>query len=196
MGTATGTASRAWLTLDDGELTEVYAPDLGTPSLRDLQFVVTDGRTFADREREDARHTIRLTDRRSLTYRQVNTAHSGRWRITKTYVTDPARAAVLVEVRFESLTGRPYKLYALLDPALSNTGERRRRRGARAHAGRARRPPRVGAEDRRPPRRACRAATSAASDGWTDLRDDFRMDWDLRRRARPGATSPRSRSCR
>ena len=32
MGTATGTASRAWLTLDDGELTEVYAPDLSTPS--------------------------------------------------------------------------------------------------------------------------------------------------------------------
>ena len=32
MGTATGTASKAWLTLDDGELTEVYAPDLGTPA--------------------------------------------------------------------------------------------------------------------------------------------------------------------
>ena len=107
MGTATGTASKAWLTLDDGELTEVYAPDLGTPSLRDLQFVVTDGRSFADREREDARHTIELTDPRSLSYRQVNTARSGRWRITKTYVTDPARAAVLVDVRFESLTGGP-----------------------------------------------------------------------------------------
>src|SRR3954451_15242448 len=58
MGTATGTASRAWLTLDDGELTEVYAPDLSTPSLRDLQFVVTDGKSFAEREREDATHRI------------------------------------------------------------------------------------------------------------------------------------------
>ena len=38
-------------------------------------------------------------------------------------MTDPARAAVLVDVRFESLTGRPYQLYALLDPALSNTGD-------------------------------------------------------------------------
>ena len=36
-GTATSTASRAWLTLDDGALTEVYAPGLSTPSLRDLQ---------------------------------------------------------------------------------------------------------------------------------------------------------------
>src|SRR5262249_11513355 len=68
IGTATGTASKAWLTLDDGELTEVYAPALGTPSLRDLQFVVSDGKTFAEREREDARHTIRLADPRSLTY--------------------------------------------------------------------------------------------------------------------------------
>ena len=91
VGTATGTASTAWLTIDDGELTEVYAPDLGTPSLRDLQFVVTDGRTFAEREREDATHTVELADPRSLTYRQVNTAASGRWRITKTYVTDPDR---------------------------------------------------------------------------------------------------------
>ena len=107
IGTATGTASTAWLTIDDGELTEVYAPDLGTPSLRDLQFVVTDGRTFAEREREDATHTVELADPRSLTYRQVNTARSGRWRITKTYVTDPAPATVLVDVDFESLTGRP-----------------------------------------------------------------------------------------
>ena len=67
MGMATGTASRTWLTLDDCELTEVYAPDLGTPSIRDLQLVVTDGRSFAEREREDARHRITLADPRSLT---------------------------------------------------------------------------------------------------------------------------------
>ena len=30
---------------------------------------------------------------------------------------------MLVDVRFESLTGGRYKLYALLDPALSNTGD-------------------------------------------------------------------------
>jgi glucoamylase len=75
--TGTGTASRAWLTLDDGELSEVYAPDLGTPSIRDLQFVVTDGSSFAEREREDATHRTTLADPRSLTYRQVNTARSG-----------------------------------------------------------------------------------------------------------------------
>jgi len=48
-GTARGTASKVWFTLAGGELSEVYAPDLGTPSLRDLQFVVTDGATFTER---------------------------------------------------------------------------------------------------------------------------------------------------
>jgi glucoamylase len=86
-------------------------------------FAVSDGRTFTEREREDALHEVQLVDRRSLTYRQVSTARSGRWRITKTYATDPARAAVLVDVVFESLTGRPYQLYVLYDPALSNGGD-------------------------------------------------------------------------
>jgi glucoamylase len=78
IGTATGTASRVWLTLDDGALTEVYAPDLGTPSVRDMQFVVSDGRSFAEREREDATHSVKPVDSRSLTHCQVNTARSGR----------------------------------------------------------------------------------------------------------------------
>src|SRR5215204_4507524 len=104
MGTATSSASRAWLTLDDGELTEVYAPDLSTPSLRDLQFVVTDGKSFAEREREDATHGIVLQVRAASP-----TGRSTRPAPAKTYVTDPRRSVVLVKVRFESLTGRPYK---------------------------------------------------------------------------------------
>jgi glucoamylase len=97
IGAATSLQSRALFTLDDGEMTEVFAPDLGTPSIRDLQLVVSDGHTFAERERQDATHETELADPRSLTYRQVNTARSGRWRITKTYVADPARSAVLVD---------------------------------------------------------------------------------------------------
>src|SRR5215217_1715150 len=59
-GTATTTQSKVWHTLDDGALTEVYYPGLGTPSVRDLQFVVSDGATYSQREREDATHRIEL----------------------------------------------------------------------------------------------------------------------------------------
>src|SRR3954447_19676924 len=71
-GTTTTTRSKVWHTLDDGILTEVYYPNLGTPSVRDLQFIVSDGRTFSDRERENTRHRTVLTDPRSRPCRHFN----------------------------------------------------------------------------------------------------------------------------
>lgn len=185
-GTATALESRAWFTLDDGELTEVYYPDLGTPSVRDLQFVVSDGRTFVEREREDATHEVRQVDSRSLTYRQVNTARSGRWRIVKTYTTDPERSSVLIDVRFESLTRRPYKLYVLYDPALSGTGNDDRgvapeRSALVAYDDRA-----ASALITSPAPVAASSGYLGASDGWTDLRRDFRMDWRYGAAREPG----------
>src|SRR5262245_64226297 len=57
-GTARQAASDAAFTLRASSLSEVYFPDLSTPSFRGLQFAVTDGRTFADREvvDDDPRH--------------------------------------------------------------------------------------------------------------------------------------------
>src|ERR1044072_5546876 len=48
-GTAREARSRVWFTLREAELTETYFPDLGTPSLRSLAFVVSDGK-HVDRE--------------------------------------------------------------------------------------------------------------------------------------------------
>jgi glucoamylase len=121
-GTSHTTASKVWYTLSRGTLNEIYYPRIDTPSIRDSQFVVTDGSTFTDREDRDATHRVELLSPTSLTYRQVNTASSGAWRITKTFVTDPARSSVLERVRLESLTGAPLRLYLLHDPALSMTG--------------------------------------------------------------------------
>src|SRR5947209_19629269 len=92
-GTSRSTASNVWFTLEGGELTEVYYPRLDMPSFRDLQFVV-DGVP----ERDSTSQRTALLDPRSLTYRQVNTSTSRRWRLTKTYVTDPRRSTVLIRV--------------------------------------------------------------------------------------------------
>ena len=87
------------------------------------QPVRRDGRDdFTDREDRDSTHRVTLLSPNSLTYRITNTAKSGAWRITKTFVTDPARSSVLEDVRFESLTGKEYQLYLLHDVALSMTG--------------------------------------------------------------------------
>jgi glucoamylase len=173
-GTSATTQSRVWHTLDDGALTEVYYPDLGTPAVHDLEFAVSDGRTFAERERDSASHRIALSDPRSLTYRQVNS--TSRYRITKTYVTDPARDALVLDVRFESLTGKPLDLYTLFDPALSNGGDDDS--GSTSADALVTRDARAGSALVASPGFA-RTSNGylGTSDGWTDLKSDFRMDW-------------------
>src|SRR4051812_29549540 len=121
LGTSVGTDSKVWYTLSDGALSEVYYPSGDRANVRSLEFAVTDGSTFVDRESQDTNHVVRLVDQRSLTYEQVNTAKSGRYRITKTYVTDSARNATLMRVTFEPLVAGPYRLFALFDPALANS---------------------------------------------------------------------------
>src|SRR5215204_5173339 len=121
LGTSVSERSKVWYTLSGGALSEVYFPRGDSANVRSLEFAVTDGASFVDRESEDTDHAVRLADARSLTYEQVNTAKSGRYRITKTYVTDPERETVLMRVRFEALTPGDYRLFVLYDPALRNS---------------------------------------------------------------------------
>src|SRR3954463_1271143 len=118
-GTSTTTSSKVWHTLEDGRLTEVFYPDLGTPSVRSLEFVVSDRRGFRHTDSQASRKRVSMIVARSLTYRQVNT-EPGRYRIRKTYVTDPARNVLMIRVRFESLSGRKLHLDVLYDPSLGN----------------------------------------------------------------------------
>ncbi|MEP6816834.1 MAG: glycoside hydrolase family 15 protein [Marmoricola sp.] len=175
-GTARGTTSKVWYTLNNGELSEVYYPRIDTPSTRDTQLVVTDGRTFTDRETTDTTHRVRLLDSRSLVYQQINRAKSRKYVITKTYATDPARSTVLVDIEFRSLTGYPYRVYVLHDPALSMTGDddtgSTRRRALVATDG-------TNSEALLASRgfRKTSSGYQGTSDGWTDLADDHQMDW-------------------
>ncbi|ATB38905.1 glucoamylase [Cystobacter fuscus] len=178
-GTARAETSRVWHTLGArGELTEVYFPTLGTPSVRELYFVVSDGRTFAEREQDATEHDVELVDPRSLTYRQVNTDRSGRYRITKTYVTEPERDALLLDVRFESFTGTPYALYAVYDPSLSNDGmdDTGRSEGGELLASDAKN---ASALVGQPGFTRTTSGYLGASDGWTDLQKDFTLDGEF-----------------
>src|SRR5215218_7368787 len=84
-GTAIGALqSKVWYTLNNGVLSEIYHPRIDTPATRDTQLVVSDGATFSDREDTATNHRTELLDTRALVYRQVNTARSGKYRITKT----------------------------------------------------------------------------------------------------------------
>ena len=193
-GTSLGRASRVWFTLSHGSLTEVFYPRLDTPSVRDLELVVRDGRRV-ERETTATTSVVQRVEGAGLTFRQVDTARSGRYRITKTYVTDPGRAVVLANVRVESLAGQRLQVWVRYDPALRNDGDHDRGRTSGsvllcAAAGSrrcSRRCPRCG----RP-----RAATSAraATRGATCARTAGSIGGSRRRRD-PG-TSCSSRGCR
>ncbi|MDF2968155.1 MAG: glucoamylase [Nocardioidaceae bacterium] len=121
-GTAKTRRSNVWFTLQNGRMSEVFYPDLSTPSVRSLEFVVSDGETFTDRTSQHTRTTVRRPDPRSLRFTQVNTDKDGRYELTEKYVTSPRHDSVTVTVRLTSLDGGRYQLYALHDPALTNDG--------------------------------------------------------------------------
>lgn len=122
-GTANTLASKVWFTLNDGVMTEVFYPTLDVPNVQTLQLVVVQG-SNVQTESEDTGHRIEVLDPQALGFRQVNTAKNGTYTITKTYVTDPERSSVLVDVAFQWNETGPCQcsLYVYYDPSLNNSG--------------------------------------------------------------------------
>ena len=167
--------SNVWFTLQEGRTSEVFYPDLSTPSVRNLELIVTDGKTFTDRESTDMRHRVSRPDPRSLGFTQVNTDKQGKYRLTKRFVTDPARDAMRVRVALRSLDGRKYRLFVLHDPALDNDGSDDEARTTGSTL--------VADDGTVATALASRPAFTGTSngyfeenDGWTDLKDDHRLD--------------------
>src|SRR5205085_7469073 len=65
---------------------------------------------------------VSMPDEKSLEYTVTNTAKSGKYRITNTYVTDPAQSTLLIKTRFQSLDGGTYRLYLLANPSMAGGG--------------------------------------------------------------------------
>ena len=119
VGTAASTESKVWFTLEGGILTEVYYPRLDTADVRTLEFAVSDGQRVWV-ESKDLLHSLERVDDRALFYRQTSSDSEGKFKIAKTYVTDPKSNALLVDLSF---TGPPgYSVYVLFDPSLKNSG--------------------------------------------------------------------------
>ena len=119
IGTSTTLDSKVWFSLEGGVLTEVYYPRLDTADFRTLEFAVSDGKnTWA--EAKDLKHSLERVNDDALLYRQISSDPAGKFKIAKTYVTDPQRDTLLIEVEFTAPAG--YELYVLADPALKNSG--------------------------------------------------------------------------
>src|SRR6476646_8288118 len=58
VGTAYSGGSRIWFTIFRGVITETYFPTVDRPQLRDLQYLITDGKTFFHEEKRDLESTV------------------------------------------------------------------------------------------------------------------------------------------
>jgi glucoamylase len=118
-GTSKTRQSKVWFTLQGGRISEVFYPDLSTPSVRSLELTVTDG-THQDRQGTDMTTVVSRPDERSLRFTLVSTDNDGHYRLTEQVVTDPARSAVVVQAGVESLDGGQHTLAVRYAPALGN----------------------------------------------------------------------------
>jgi glucoamylase len=186
VGTAFSADSKLWFTLWRGVVTEVYYPLVDHPQLRDLQFLVTDGKSFFH---EEKRNLTTVTQRMAgsvLGYRIVNRDPDGRYALHKEVVSDPHLPVLLQHVRLETIVPSkdPLHVYALAAPHLDMAGW-----GNNAYVGRI-----AGREFLTAERNGTWLALGAtvpfsqlscgfvgASDGWTDLQAHLAMTWEFDR---------------
>ena len=112
--------SRIWFTISHGILNEVYAPRLDMACIRDCGLIVT-AKDYFSEEKRDADHTVELIEDGVPAFRLVNTSRDGRYRITKSVLSDPDREVVLQDIRFEALIGKQsdYQVHASWRPISS-----------------------------------------------------------------------------
>ncbi|MEP7381918.1 MAG: glucan 1,4-alpha-glucosidase [Gemmatimonadota bacterium] len=182
IGTAANRESRVWFSVSHGILDEVYHPFIDHATTRDFGLMVADGADFFSEEKRDTQHAIAPLEQGVAGYRITNTCLQGRYRITKTILTDPKRDVLLQKVKFEALRGQlsDYTLYALLAPHIGNQGM-----GNNGWAGEFRGIPMLMAQRNDVVLAlACSAPWSArscgyvgTSDGWQDVSAHKKMTW-------------------
>ncbi len=184
VGTAYHTASRIWFTLSHGILNEVYFPTVDSPQIRDLEYLITDGESFFHEEKRDLVTELEYIDEHALGYRITKSDPQGRYRIVKEIISDPHLPCVLIYTRLEGSDAflKKLHLYVLLAPHLEVGGWG----NSAAKINVAGRTLLVAFKNRlhlalgaTVPFRRTSCGFVGASDGWTDLRDNLRMDWEF-----------------
>ena len=184
VGTAYAASSRVWFTMSRGVLNEVYYPTVDRPQIRDLQYLITDGRSFFHDERRHLQCTSEYIDERSLGVRVTSVDPEQRYRIEKEIITSPHQSCVLIRTRVTALAGllETLRLFALLAPHLDGSGwgnsgfvaVQNGREVLVAHKGTV-----WLALAATIPFLRCSCGFVGRSDGWTDLAENYQMDWEF-----------------
>src|SRR6476660_6485295 len=102
LGTAAGRGSKVWYTVAGGVLSDVYEPTIDNTDVSTLQYIVTDGSTFADLQARDMTYTV-AADPTGMACTVTSTDAKHGYRLVTTYITDPARDTVLMRTSLQGL---------------------------------------------------------------------------------------------
>jgi glucoamylase len=127
-GTATSPTSKVWFSVADGVLSDVFSPTIETSNVSTVQYVVTDGRSFADLQQRDMTHTISSPDRSGMLCRVTSRDTRHGFALITDFLTDPARASVVMHTTLMPLGAttaaalRRLRVYVRYDALIDNTG--------------------------------------------------------------------------
>lgn len=184
IGTAYAASSRVWFTCSHGILNEIYHPTIDRAQVRDMEFLITDGETFAHEEKRDLITTFEYIHPEALGVRYVNRDPDSRYTVTHEIICDPHHSVVLQWIKIEGhaeLVPR-LKVYALLAPHLDGGGASNTARAVDI----------AGRKMLLAWKNEWSLAMGAScgfsrvscgfvgnSDGWRDLMENYRMDWEF-----------------
>lgn len=185
VGTAYSASSHLWFTIWNGIVTEVYYPTVDRPQIRDLQYLVTDGKTFFHDEKRDLTVITERISEHALGYRVVNTDPAGRYALTKEVIGDPHLPCLLQRTTLKSKNKKflaDLKLFALCAPHLEIGGAGNHGYVALANGQRilmAKKGSKWLAMAATVPFSRLSCGYVGKSDGWTDIHKNYTMDWEF-----------------
>jgi glucoamylase len=126
-GTATRAASKVWYTVADGVLSDVYSPTIENSNNGTLQYIVSDGHSFADLQQRDMTYTVSSPDPSGMVCQVTSTDSAHGFRLVTDYITDPGRDSVVMQTRLLPMPGgrasvAGLKVYARWDATIDNSG--------------------------------------------------------------------------
>jgi len=126
-GTARNTTSKVWFTVAGGVLSDAYYPTIESSNVKTLQYIVTDGKTFADLQERDMTYTVSAPDRSGMVCQVTSTDTKHGFQIVTDYITDPATASIVMRSKLVPLPGHQsgfgnLKVYVRYNPHIDNTG--------------------------------------------------------------------------
>jgi glucoamylase len=183
IGTAYSVASRVWFTLWQGIVTEIYYPTVDRPQIRDWQILVSDGETFFHEEKRDMQTRTEYVQEDALAFRVIH-EHPMGYKIEKTVISDPHTPCVIqhIKVTAPPELRKKLKFYSLCSPHCQGGGKDNDAHAAEVNG------KRILVAHKKNTWLAMGASvdftkTSCGyvgfSDGWTDLEDNFVMDWEF-----------------